>query len=435
MDAARGKNVAESNAFEFDVAIVGGCGRVGLPLGLAFADAGLQVVLVDRADAAVERVQGGDMPYFEEGAQEVLSRVIGRTLVATTEPSTVSSAENVIIVIGTPVDEFLMPDLGVVPSTVNELLPHLGNEQLLILRSTVFPGTTDSIDRLLRAAGKTTDIAYCPERIAEGKAMTELYTLPQLIGAPSAHATVRAGAVFRRICPSVIALPPEEAELTKLYANAWRYVKFAVANQFQVIADRHGLDYGRIHGALTFEYPRASDLPGAGFAAGPCLLKDTMQIAAYVNNDFDLGFAAMRTNEGFPLHVVSQMESNYDLGNMKVGILGMAFKSESDDRRSSLSYKLKKLLKAKAEGVMCHDPFVADDPNLDDLSDVLAQCDLLIIGAPHTLYRDLEFQVPVVDVWGVLGNVNGSSTVGEIPPYFAPESSANDAPNEITAAL
>src|SRR4029079_15790919 len=104
-----------------------------------------------------------------------------------------------------------------------------------------------------------------------------------------------------------------------------------------------------------------------------------------------------------PLYVVARMEKEYDLSTMTVGILGMAFKSESDDIRSSLSYKLKRILEFRAQSVLCTDPYVSVDPNLETLEYVLANSDLLIVAAPHTQYRDIKPSVPVADVWNLLG--------------------------------
>jgi len=201
----------------------------------------------------------------------------------------------------------------------------------------------------------------------------------------------------------MVRLTPEEAELAKLFTNTWRYIKFATANQLFMMANDFGLDYERIRTALALDYPRASDLPRAGFAAGPCLLKDTMQLAAFNNNNFVLGHAAMMVNEGLPLYMVSRLEQRFDLATLSVGILGMAFKGESDDIRSSLSYKLKRILRFKARNVLCTDPYVSTDPDLLPLDTVVDRSDLLIVAAPHRAYRTLETSVPVIDIWGTDG--------------------------------
>jgi UDP-N-acetyl-D-mannosaminuronic acid dehydrogenase len=251
--------------------------------------------------------------------------------------------------------------------------------------------------------GRDVDVAFCPERIAEGKALVELYELPQLVSGCSPAAIDRAAKLFRLLTEQIVEVQPEEAELAKLFTNSWRYIKFAAANQFFMIANNFGLDYERVRQAITFDYPRAADLPGAGFAAGPCLFKDTAQLAAFNTNNFPLGNASMLVNEGLPLYLVARVEEQHDLSKMTVGILGMAFKGESDDIRSSLSYKLRRILRFKARDVLCTDPYVTVDPGLVPYEQVLEQSDLLIIGAPHDRYTELRTSKPVVDVWNLLG--------------------------------
>lgn len=390
--------------FSNDVVVIGGCGHVGLPLGIALADRGLRTVLYDTADHSVKLVNDAVMPFDERGAQEVLDRVIadGR-LRASTDPAVVGTARHVIVVIGTPVDEHLNPDPQAIPRALGLCAEYLTDGQIIILRSTVYPGVTALVEKMVAKLGRDIDVAFCPERIAEGRAMTELYTLPQIVSSRTARGRARAEALFRHLTDKVVHLEPEEAELAKLFTNTWRYIKFATANQLYMFANDFGLDYERIRTALAYEYPRAADLPAAGFAAGPCLFKDTMQLAAFNKNNFALGHAAMLVNEGLPLYIVGKLEERYDLSTMTVGILGMAFKAESDDTRSSLSYKIKRLLQFKADTVLCTDPYVTTDPNLVPLSEVLERADLLIIGAPHKVYADLEPTVPVVDVSNLLG--------------------------------
>ena len=386
-----------------DVCVVGGCGRVGLPLGVALASRGLSVVLYDIDAAAVARVNSGTMPFAEEGADAPLKQALadGR-LRASTEAASVGLADALIVVVGTPVDEHLNPDLGAVPRALERCAEHLHDGQLVVLRSTVYPGVTALTEKLLASKGLDVDVAFCPERIAEGRAMTELFTLPQIVAARTPRARQRAEQLFGRLTDSIVALEPEEAELAKLFTNTWRYVKFATANQFWMMANDFGLDFARIRHAVTFDYPRAADIPMPGFAAGPCLFKDTMQLGAFNDNNFALGHAAMLVNEGLPLYLVSRLEERFDLAEMTVGILGMAFKGGSDDSRESLAYKLRKILTLKARETLCADPYVVDDRFLP-LDDVLARADLLVIAAPHSEYKNLETDKPVADMWGIAG--------------------------------
>ncbi len=390
--------------FDLDIVVVGGCGHVGLPLALAFAERGRSVGVYDINPAAVAAVSSGSVPFEEPGAPEALARALasGR-FHATTDASVVSRGEHVVVVVGTPVDEHLNPDPQLVPSAVEQLGPHLRPGQLLVLRSTIYPGVTALVERRVREMGAGVEVAFCPERIAEGKALKELFELPQIVSGRTPEALARARKLFELLATETVEMLPEEAELAKLFTNTYRYLKFALANQLYMMANDFGLDYERIRAGLTYNYPRAADLPAAGFAAGPCLLKDTMQLAAFNNNNFLLGHAAMMVNEGLPLYLVDRLSRRYDLEQLTVGILGMAFKGESDDTRSSLAYKLKRILRFKAASVLCADPYVSTDPGLVPEAEVLERSDILVIGAPHKRYATLETQKPVVDIWGVRG--------------------------------
>ena len=389
-----------------DLVIVGGCGHVGLPLALSLADCGYKVGIDDIDAAKVEQVKAGNVPFLETGAKALLNELLptGRLQLAS-DPALIAHTDTVILVIGTPIDEFMNPSVRIFDKVVDDLVPHLKKGSLVVLRSTVFPGTTESVERRLRTAGVEVEVVFCPERIAEGHALEELRTLPQLVGATSDSAFARASALFERLGVGVVRTTPLEAELAKLLTNTWRYMKFAIANQFFQIAHRSGLDYNRVLDAIRHDYPRAQDLPGPGFAAGPCLLKDTMQLSAFTPDHFPMGQAAMQINEGLPNYIVDTLNSRRPLQGRTVGILGMAFKGESDDPRASLSYKVRKLAAFKGARVICTDPFI-DDPSFESLDKVLSESDVLVIAAPHRAYRTLELDGrEVVDIWGITGPI------------------------------
>ena len=395
---------ASGREFERDVVVVGGCGHVGLPLAIAFADRGLRVGIYDVSEVAVAGVNAGRLPFDEPGAGPLLERAAASgQLYASVDPAIVGSAEHVVVVIGTPVDEFLNPNQTAIPKALGGCAPFLRDGQLLVLRSTVFPGVTALVEKMVAGLGVRVEVAFCPERIAEGKAMTELFSLPQIVSARTPGGLARAGRLFSRLTGTVVELAPEEAELAKLFTNTWRYIKFAAANQLYMMANDAGLDFERIREGLSRDYPRAADMPGAGFAAGPCLFKDTMQLAALANNNFALGHTAMTVNEGLPLYVVSRLEREHNLGSLTVGILGMAFKGGSDDTRSSLAYKLRRVLEFKAKEVLTADPYVTTDPRLLPQEEVIKRSDLLVIAAPHPQYRGLAIDKPVADIWNILG--------------------------------
>lgn len=349
------------------------------------------------------QVRAGKMPFMESGASELLARILptGR-LEFTDEPSMLSRTSVVILVIGTPIDEFMNPSTRVFERVVDELGPHLSPDSLVVLRSTVYPGTTEYVQQRLVALGLTCDVVFCPERVAEGHALEEISSLPQIIGATSDRGFKRAFCVFAPLRVQTIRVQPMEAELAKLFTNTWRYIKFAVANQFFQIASTAGVDYNQVLHAVRHDYPRGADLPGPGFAAGPCLLKDTMQLSAFSPDHFPLGQSAMLVNEGLPNYIVDRLESERGpLRGKTVGILGMAFKGQSDDPRTSLSYKLRKLLNFRRARTLATDPYVPD-PSLVPLDRVLEESDILIVAAPHKVYRALDLDSrDVVDIWSL----------------------------------
>jgi UDP-N-acetyl-D-mannosaminuronic acid dehydrogenase len=391
-----------------DVTVVGGAGHVGIPLVLALAEAGLRVNVNDLNQTSLNTLESGRLPFIESGAEEVLAKALaGKRLVFTNSSNRISTSGPVIITIGTPIDEFLNPVRRVVQDCIDAMLPRVADGQLLVLRSTVFPGTTDWLASYLKAQGRNLKVAFCPERVVQGFGLKELREMPQIVSGTTPQAERDAAALFERITPEVVVVRPIEAEFAKLFSNAYRYIEFAATNEFYLVARSAGVDYQRVLKAMKHNYPRLKSMPRPGFAAGPCLVKDTMQLSAFARNQFGLGHAALLINEGLVLHVVEDLKRHYDLASMTVGLLGMAFKAESDDTRASLSYKFKKVLNGQARAIMTTDPFVTTDPDLMPLDAVIAQSDLMILCAPHAVYRDADFKgKPVFDVWGHLEGAN-----------------------------
>lgn len=388
-----------------DICIIGGAGHVGLPLALVFARAGQSVLIYDVNQAVIDTIKGGTMPFIEYDAEPLLASALREGLLRfSTSPEDIASAGAVIVAVGTPVDEYLNPKLRALLDLFKNIRHHLDSEQTVIIRSTVFPRTCRHIQRLLEEDGGDWHVAYCPERIAQGYAIRELDTLPQIVSGCSPEAARRAETLFSLIAPQIIQLEVEEAELAKLFTNAWRYVQFAAANQFYMIAQSIGVDFNHVRKAMVDGYGRAASLPSAGFAAGPCLLKDTMQLAAFNVSGFSLGQAAMAINEGLPSFLVESLKPRHRLDQTKVGILGMAFKADIDDIRDSLSYKLGKVLRFHGAEVYYSDEF-AKDPTFISKEQLVERSDVVIVGVPHSAYRGLlvPARTEVVDLWGVLG--------------------------------
>jgi UDP-N-acetyl-D-mannosaminuronic acid dehydrogenase len=323
------------------------------------------------------------------------------TLAFSDKLADIAGIPTLILTIGTPIDEFHNPKFGLLSAAVDAMLPHLSDEQTIILRSTVCPGATEFLDRYLRQKGKACPLAFCPERVVQGRAIEEIQRLPQLISGTSARAVEAARAVFGRIAPELIELTPAEAEYAKLICNAYRYIQFAATNQLYMMVESGGIDYNRLLAKMRQGYPRMSSIPGPGFAAGPCLMKDTMQLFAFEKHNFMLGQVAMAINEGLPHFLVTQIARQRELHGCRVGILGMAFKAESDDIRDSLSYKLGKLLRFAGARVLYSDEY-ARDPTFISKEELIRQAEVVIIGVPHQAYQGLAFRPEqmVVNVWG-----------------------------------
>jgi len=294
---------------KFDICIVGGAGHVGLPLAIVFASKGLKVLAYDINESVIKTVRKGKLPFVEHEAEPLLKAALkNKKLLLSSNPKDMASASAVIITIGTPVDEFMNPDTKVMKQCIDELLPYLSDGQLVVLRSTVYPGTTQWLGNYFRSKKKKVHLAFCPERIVQGYAVRELQKLPQMVSGTTPQAEDLAAKLFESIAPEVVRLSPMEAEFAKLFNNAYRYIQFATTNQFYMIANSAGVDYERVLWGMKKDYPRSASMPSAGFAAGPCLLKDTMQLAAFSDNQFSLGHAAMTINEGLVLYIVGQIE-------------------------------------------------------------------------------------------------------------------------------
>lgn len=398
------KNSIKKSGGEFDIVIVGGLGHVGLPLGIVFADKGLKVCLCDIDTKRAQKIRKGRMPFIEYGAPSILKKVLRKKkLFVESDISVVRKAKFVIIAIGTPVDEYLNPKVRIFLNLFLQLKMFLKNDQVIIVRSTIYPHTCRRIIDVLQKSKGPWHISYCPERIAQGYAIQELKKLPQLVSGLTERAAREAAKLFSLISPKIIKVSVEEAELAKLFTNTWRYMQFATANQFYMIANDFGVDFNRMRKIMVEGYKRASGLPSAGFAAGPCLLKDTMQLSAFNKNNFFLGHAAMMVNEGLPNYIVEHIKLKMDLNRSRVGILGMAFKADIDDTRDSLSYKLGKILQFHGAKVLYSDEYVKD-PTFISKEQLVKSSQIIIVGVPHSAYRNLKIpkKVKVLDLWGII---------------------------------
>lgn len=383
-----------------DVVVIGGAGHIGLPLALSLAKSGKRVAILDKDVAKLKMIRNGIAPFLEGGINGLLNdRKTKSNLTVTSDNKVILRSKFVIVTIGTPIDEHMSPVFGLMKKMFFGIREYLIDGQIIILRSTLYPGVTVKINSLLKSFNKKLEVCYCPERIAEGKAIEEIQELPQIVSGFSPMAIKKVRELFSLVSPEIVEVEPIEAELSKLFSNAWRYIKFAVANQFYMIAEDSGADYSRVYRSMVYKYPRNADLAKPGFSAGPCLFKDTMQLAAFVSDGFHLGRLAMSINEGMPMFLVNRLKSKYDLSKLTVGILGMAFKPNSDDKRDSLAYKLKSILEFEANKVVCSDVYIKD-ADFVEANRLIRDSDIIVVGCPHREYERLKYRRKmVINMW------------------------------------
>ena len=282
-----------------------------------------------------------------------------------------------------------------------QLKKFLKKDQIIIIRSSIYPGICNKIYRIIKS--KCKNLSYCPERIVQGKAISELPKLPQLVSGKNKKAILESSKLFRKVCKKIIYTKVIEAELVKLFSNAYRYINFSISNQFYMICQNQNLNFFKIRDIMKDGYLRNSSIPMSGFTAGPCLLKDTMQLSSFYNHKFLLGHSAMSINEGIPKFIINKLEKKFNLKKKTVGVLGLAFKSETDDIRDSLSIKLLQLLKSKKVKTLQSDEYFKTKENIDKI-DLIKKSDIIIVSTPHKAYKKLKISKNkiLVDIWGLI---------------------------------
>lgn len=382
-----------------DIAIIGGAGHIGLPLGILLANKNKKVILYDKDKINIHKINDLKMPFMEEGGDLLLKKNKNR-IFATTEKKYLSNVNTIIVCIGTPVKKS-KPDLFFFFKMFKEIRKYLNPNKLLIIRSSIYPGTCLKIQKYL---GKDfQNISYCPERVVQGKSIKELSKLPQIVSGVSKKSINQSKNIFKLICGKIIITSILEAELIKLFSNAWRYINFSISNEFYTICDKLGVNFKELRKNMVEGYDRNKNIPKAGFAAGPCLYKDTAQLNAFLKGSFTLGKTATKINKGFPYFIYLKMRKKFKnkLFSKKIGILGVAFKSDIDDTRDSLSIELYNFLKKKGLKVNISDEFVKME-QLVNKRDLIKKSDIIILGVPHSSYKKIKIPKSkyLIDSWG-----------------------------------
>ena len=384
------------------ISIIGGAGRVGFPLGLIFSSKGFKVSLIDNDLEKINKINVSKVPFLEENSQKLLNSMIRKKRIfATNQLIEVLKSKYIIVCIGTPINKQLNPSLRSFISFFYRLKKFLKKNQIVIIRSSIYPGICDKIYKII--GNKCKNLSYCPERIVQGKSIIELPKLPQLVSGKSKKAIAESGRLFRKVCKKIIYTEVIEAELIKLFSNAYRYIHFSISNQFYMICQNQDINFFKIRDIMRDGYIRNANIPASGFTAGPCLLKDTMQLSSFYNHKFLLGHSALSINEGIPKFIINKLNTKYNLKKKTVGVLGLAFKSETDDIRDSLAIKLLKLLKSKKIKTLQSDEYYKNKDNIDK-RDLIKKSDIIILSTPHQAYKKLKIgkNKILIDVWGLI---------------------------------
>jgi UDP-N-acetyl-D-mannosaminuronic acid dehydrogenase len=393
-----------------------GLGRVGLPLALCFADHGFRVLGVDHDPAVLDSIRAGRMPFAEAGTQELLERVANTDRLELTERAAdAAQADDIVITIGTPSFSHVESDLRQVRAAVDDLLPLLRPGHALILRSTIAPGTTEFVAGYLEKrrdlrVGEDVYVAHAPERIAAGRFLEEITSLPCIIGGVGDASTERAAQVFSVFGAPIVKTTPMQAELAKIWTNILRYATFALPNLLMMDCERYGANVFEVIDLINRDYPRGG-IAMPGMTAGTCLRKD-FAFSEERSNSPGMLLAVSRVNESVPLFLVEGIKRRMGtLASRKVAVLGLTFKRDTDDERDSLSPKLIRLLERELADVAVCDPH-APSPT-QPLHDAVQDADVVIVATNHSAFEHPEAlseivaraadECLLVDPWNALG--------------------------------
>ena len=386
------------------ICIIGGAGHVGAPLGVALSSKGYNVTLIDQNQKNIKKINNGKMPFIEEGCEKLLKKLVyKKRIFATNKLDKIKECKYIIVCIGTPIDKKFRPNLKKFFNFFYNIRKYLNKNQVIIIRSSIYPGVCEKVFKIVKNRCK--NLSYCPERIAQGKSLIELPKLSQIVSGKNDRAKIESGKIFKKVCKKIIYTKIIEAELIKLFSNAYRYINFSISNQFYLICQKQGLDFFKIRNLMRNNYERNADIPSAGFTAGPCLLKDTMQLSSFYNHRFPLFHSAMHVNESLPQFIISKLQEEYNLKKKTVGVLGLSFKAGNDDIRDSLSIKLLKRLKLKKIKTLQSDVYYKDKKNIDK-KELIKKSDIIIIATPHKAYKNIKIKKNkiLVDIWGLTQN-------------------------------
>ena len=389
-----------------------GLGHVGLPLSVVLANCGLTCYGIDIDSERVSQINRGKTPFKESGLDEWLKRAqkLGKFHATIETKESISRSDIILVTVGTPMTTHRCMDY----SQLHDALERISEVNLygkaIGIRCTLAPGTVNNVivpyleEKSKLKAGEDFALAMCPERILEGHAIDELLSLPEIVGVINDASNAIFAELFRKINPKkdILYTTPTGAELAKLFTNIYRYLSFALANEFAMWAENYGEDAHEIIKVANYGYPRCN-IPKPGFAGGPCLGKDGLLLD---NTTFiSIISTAWKLNEAIPQHVAESIRRRIGLLYGKsIAVLGLAFKAGSDDTRLSPCAKLVEILKGYGAIVSVHDPYIPDTLPIDK---ALENPDVVVVANNHPEFGNLAREIDesgcklIYDVWGI----------------------------------
>jgi UDP-N-acetyl-D-mannosaminuronic acid dehydrogenase len=400
-----------------DVSVIG-LGRVGLPLALTFADAGLSVLGVDNDLERLRSLEAKRMPFREPGTDELLRRT---QIELSPHAADAARADAIVLTLGTPSFSHIEIDMSGIRSVLDDLLPVLREGQLVVLRSTVAPSTTEFVAGYLEKhrgfrVGEDLFVAHVPERIAADRFLEEIGTLPCIVGGVGERSGERAAALFAHLGAPIVFTTPVQAELAKIWTNVLRYATFALPNLLMMDCERYGANVFDVIELINRDYPRGG-MAMPGLTAGTCLRKD-FAFSEEKSNAPGMLLGVSRVHESMPLFLIDGVKRRLggSLRERKVAVLGLAFKRDTDDERDSLSHKLVRLLERELADVVVHDPVVASPTA--SFEEAVSGADVVIVATNHTAFDDalgtIGHDCLVVDPWNTLGAAQVFAYTNEI---------------------
>jgi UDP-N-acetyl-D-glucosamine dehydrogenase len=407
-----------------------GLGYVGLPLAVAFAEAGHEVTGIDVSERLVESLNAG-RSQIEDIADERLAALDGR-LTATTDPAALAECNAILICVPTPLANQREPDLSYVSEAGRALAAVLREGQLVVLESTTYPGTTrERLQPILEESGLTAGrdfhLAFSPERIDPGRTDHTIQTTPKVVGGLTDACLERAIDLYSEVCERVVPVStPEAAEMTKLLENIFRSVNIALVNELAVLCDRMGIDIWEVvDAAATKPYGFMRFEPGPGMG-GHCLPVDPFYLSFKAREyDFPAEFVELagKVNQHQPHYCVERIvralnDAGKPARDSRILLLGVAYKTGVSDLREAPAQKIAHLLRELGADVSYHDPHVAHVPELGlssgALADELGRCDVacVITAHPEVDYERVVAEAPlVVDFRGITRGITADNLI------------------------